>query len=90
MTLEENHDLAKKIIYWAGRGLQISYDIINQIDNGHRKDVESGYMPLHTFTVYVFSKEQEDYIYMVSHDDPIEALQDGVVYCEDRFKDYVY
>lgn len=90
MTVEENHDLATKIIYWAGRGLEVSYDIINQIENGHQKDVQSGHSPLHTFTAYVFSKEQEEYIYMISHDDPIEALKDGVAYCEDKFKDYIY
>jgi len=90
MTVEENQDLAKKIIYWAGRGLEISYDIINQIDNGHQKDVDSGYVPLHTFTVYVFSKQQEEYIYMVTHDDPIEALKDGVAFCEHKFGEYAY
>ncbi|MMZ59493.1 hypothetical protein D1872_215360 [compost metagenome] len=86
----ENHNLAKKIIYWANKGFEISYDIVNQIDNGNQKDVDSGHSPLHTFTVYVFSKAQEDYIYTVSHDDPIEALKDGVAYCEGEFKGYAY
>ncbi|MCP1185060.1 hypothetical protein [Paenibacillus sp. 1781tsa1] len=90
MTVDESQDLAKKVIYWASKGYEITYDIVNQIDNGNQRDVESARAPLHTFTVYVFSKEQEDYIYMISHDDPIEALKDGIAYCEDKFKDYVY
>lgn len=58
-------------------GVFISYEIVNQINNGESKAVKDGLIPKFTFTVYVTNLEGEE-IEIESHDDLEVALQSGI------------
>lgn len=58
-------------------GIFISYEIVNQINNGESKAVKCDLIPQITFTVYVTNSEGEE-IEIESHDDLEVALQRGI------------
>lgn len=66
-------------------GFLISYEIINQINNGEGEDVKKGLTPKFTFTVYV-TNEDGDEIDMESHDTLEVALKRGIEIAEREIK----
>ena len=66
-------------------GVFISYEIINQINNGESEAIKGGLIPQFTFTVYVTSSDGEE-IEIQSHDELDVALLNGINIAESYIK----
>lgn len=64
-------DLLKIINDWVQEGFEITYDIINQFENGYGHEVQAGNMPNFTYTFYIHEKEEELWLYSV------DTLEEG-------------
>ncbi len=67
-------DLLKDVNDWVQMGFNITYDILSQVENGYKKDVESGIMPKFTYTFYINKYGTSDYIWSESVDNPEEGF----------------
>lgn len=56
---------------WVQKGYAITYDIINQFENGYGDDVLAGNMPNFTYTFYIHEMEEELWLYSV------DTLEEG-------------
>lgn len=56
---------------WVQKGYAITYDIVNQFENGYGDDVLAGNMPNFTYTFYIHEMEEELWLYSV------DTLEEG-------------
>lgn len=75
-------DIFDKIQSFANMGYTIDYMAVDQISNGHKKDVDAGHMPRITFTVVVTEIENDMQLYAESFDTVKDALDNGVRFLE--------
>jgi len=68
-------------------GIIITYETINQIENGNSEKVESGAIPKYTYTVYV--EKDGRYIHSESCDSIYEALKSGMIASVDYLNNIV-
>lgn len=67
----EKVDLLTVINEWVQKGYAITYDIINQVENGYGEEVQEGNMPNFTYTFYIHEMEEELWLYSV------DTLEEG-------------
>lgn len=58
-------DLLKEVNEWVQKGYEISYDIVNQYENGYADEVKAGTMPNFTYTFYIHEIQEELWYYSV-------------------------
>lgn len=73
-------DLLKETNEWVQKGFEITYIIINQIENGYSEDVLSGDMPKFTYTFSIYEWQEEIWYYSV------DTLEDGFTMSIDWLK----
>ncbi|MGG0667753.1 hypothetical protein ABE073_04405 [Lederbergia citrisecunda] len=56
---------------WVQRGFAITYDIVNQVENGYLEEVLAGNMPNFTYTFYIHEMEEELFLHSV------DTLEEG-------------
>lgn len=64
-------DLFKSVNEWIQQGFEISYDIVNQYENGYEEEVQAGVMPNFTYTFYIHETEEELWLHSV------DTLEEG-------------
>lgn len=67
------NNLLKEIDCWVQKGYDITYDILDQIENGYKKDVELGITPRYTYTFYINLYGTPDFIWSQS----VDNLEEG-------------
>lgn len=77
-------DIFKRIQEIAKKGYAIEYNIIDQCDNGYKKQVDKGEMSSVTYSVFVMALTNLEAI----HTESFDALEDGlksiIRYTEDK------
>ncbi|WP_121616592.1 hypothetical protein [Virgibacillus halodenitrificans] len=73
-------DLLKGINKCVQKGFEITYDIVNQFENGYGDQVLAGNMLNFTYTFYIFKKEE----ILWSHS--VDSLEDGFLLALDWLK----
>ena len=81
-------EIFSKINFWTQKGIYITYDLIDQIENGYADDVAEGILKEHTFTIRVEdSKNGYKIIYEMGAVNTIEEAYKGVLsFLEHKFK----
>lgn len=64
-------DLLKTIDDWVQKGFEVTYDIVNQFENGYGNEVISGNMPKFTYTFYIYENEEDLWLHSV------DTLEEG-------------
>lgn len=59
-VLTEVHD-------WVQKGFEITYYIVNQVENGYKEDVINGEMPNFTYTFMVHKDYEEIFLLSVNY-----------------------
>lgn len=72
----------KDIDEYVQKGYAVSYDIVNQIENGYEAAVKNGSMKLYTYTFYVYLPNKVDFEDCFSFD----CLDDGFKEALEYFK----
>lgn len=58
-------ELLKALDEWIQKGFEISYDIVNQFENGYEEDVIAGNMPNFTYTFHICENEENLWVHSV-------------------------
>ena len=74
--------LSDKIDYYIQKGYNITYDIVNQIENGNEKSVKNGTIKLHTYTFYIHKPNSVDFCECFSVDNIYTGLVESIKYLE--------
>ncbi|HCL4480364.1 TPA: hypothetical protein N2D99_002452 [Clostridium botulinum] len=79
-------DIFKKIEEISKKGYAIEYTVIDQNENGYKKEIKKGLMPPITYTVYVIRLEDGESIYEESFNHIEDSLKAGIIYVENILK----
>ena len=74
--------LSDEVDSYIQRGYQVSYDIINQIENGNEEGVKSGAIKLYTYTFYIHQPSSVDFCECFSVDSIYTGLVEAIKYIE--------
>ncbi len=64
-------DLLKRINEWVQKDFEVTYDIVNQFENGYGDEVQAGDMPNFTYTFYICNRDEELWMHSV------DGLEEG-------------
>lgn len=70
----------------ARDGYSIEYVIVDQVQNGYKKDIEKGLMPKVTYTVYVTRLNDSKVMHTESTNSIRECLIIGIKYVQNNVK----
>ena len=74
--------LSDKIDYYIQKGYNITYDIVNQIENGNEELVKHGIIKLYTYTFYIHQPNSIDFCECFSVDNLYYGFIESIKYIE--------
>ena len=74
--------LSDKIDYYIQKGYNITYDIVNQIENGNEELVKHGIIKLYTYTFYIHQPKSVDFCECFSVDNLYYGFIESIKYLE--------
>ena len=77
MRLDGVH-LSNEIDYYVQKGYSITYDIVNQIENGNDISVKNGTIKPYTYTFYIHEPNHVDFYECLSVDDLYMGLVESI------------
>ena len=74
--------LSDKIDSYIQKGYNITYDIVNQIENGNEELVKHGIIKLYTYTFYIYRPKSVDFCECFSVDNLYYGFIESIKYLE--------
>ena len=74
--------LSCEIDYYIQNGYSITYDIVNQIENGNEELVKHGIIKLYTYTFYIYRPKSVDFCECFSVDNLYYGFIESIKYLE--------
>ena len=74
--------LSCEIDYYIQNGYSITYDIVNQIENGNEELVKHGIIKLYTYTFYIYRPKSVDFCECFSVDNLYYGFVESIKYLE--------
>ena len=74
--------LSCEIDYYIQNGFSITYDIVNQIENGNEELVKHGIIKLYTYTFYIYRPKSVDFCECFSVDNLYYGFIESIKYLE--------
>ena len=74
--------LSDKIDFYIQKGYNITYDIVNQIENGNEDSVKNGTIKLYTYTFYIHQPNSVDFCECFSVDSIYTGFVESIKYLE--------
>ena len=74
--------LSCEIDYYIQNGYSITYDIVNQIENGNEELVKHGIIKLYTYTFYIYQPNSVDFCECFSVDNLYYGFIESIKYLE--------
>ena len=74
--------LSDKIDSYIQKGYNITYDIVNQIENGNEELVKHGIIKLYTYTFYIHQPKSVDFCECFSVDNLYYGFIESIKYLE--------
>ena len=74
--------LSDKIDSYIQKGYNITYDIVNQIENGSEESVKNGTIKLYTYTFYIYRPKSVDFCECLSVDNLYTGFVESIKYLE--------
>ena len=74
--------LSCEIDYYIQKGYNITYDIVNQIENGSEESVKNGTIKLYTYTFYIYQPKSVDFCECFSVDNLYYGFIESIKYLE--------
>ena len=74
--------LSDKIDSYIQKGYNITYDIVNQIENGSEESVKNGTIKLYTYTFYIYRPKSVDFCECFSVDNLYYGFIESIKYLE--------